>query len=106
MENLVLDHWRKAWNPAPVLIPVNMKSGEKVPVRIEWIPEGGESYLALKWQEPLSPEQQNSFSFCSEAGQQIDYYFIYGNNMDEVISGYRTLTGKAPIVPKRHVWQQ
>ncbi len=43
---------------------------------------------------------QNSFSFSSEAGQQVDYYFIYGNNMDEVISGYRTLTGKAPIVPK------
>ena len=97
---LVLDHWRKAWNPAPALIPVNMKSGEKVPIRIEWIPEGGESYLSLKWQEPLSKEQQNTFSFSSEAGQQIDYYFIYGNNMDEVISGYRTLTGKAPIVPK------
>lgn len=97
---LVLDHWRKAWNPAPALIPVNMKCGEKVPVRIEWIPEGGESYMSLKWQEPLSKDQQNSFSFSSEAGQQIDYYFIYGSNMDEVISGYRTLTGKAPIVPK------
>jgi alpha-D-xyloside xylohydrolase len=97
---LVLDHWRKSWNPAPALIPVNMKSGEKIPVRIEWVPEGGESYLSLKWQEPLSPEQQNSFGFCSEAGQQVDYYFIYGSNMDEVISGYRTLTGKAPIVPK------
>jgi alpha-D-xyloside xylohydrolase len=96
----VLDHWRKSWNPAPVLIPVNMKSGEKVPVRIEWTPEGGESYMSLKWQEPLSKEQQNSFSFCSEAGKQIDYYFIYSSNMDEVISGYRTLTGKAPIVPK------
>ncbi|MEQ1800129.1 MAG: TIM-barrel domain-containing protein, partial [Lacibacter sp.] len=88
------------WNPAPAIIPANMKSGEKVPVRIEWIPEGGESYLSLKWQEPLSKEQQNSFSFSSEAGQQIDYYFIHGNSMDEVISGYRTLTGKAPIVPK------
>lgn len=97
---LVLDHWRKSWNPAPALIPVNMKTGEKVPVRIEWTPEGGESYMSLKWQEPLTPEEQNTFSFCSEAGQQIDYYFIYGANMDEVISGYRTLTGKAPIVPK------
>jgi alpha-D-xyloside xylohydrolase len=97
---LVLDRWRKTWNPAPALIPVNLKGGEKTPVRIEWIPEGGESYLSLKWQEPLSQEEQNSFSFSSEAGQQIDYYFIYGNNMDEVISGYRYLTGKAPILPK------
>ena len=97
---LVLDHWRKAWNPAPALIQVDMRRGVKVPIRIEWVPESGESYLSLKWQEPPSQEQQNLFSFCSEAGQQIDYYFIYGSNMDEVISGYRNLTGKAPIVPK------
>lgn len=29
-----------------------------------------------------------------------DYYFIYGRSMDEVISGYRTLNGKASILPK------
>jgi alpha-D-xyloside xylohydrolase len=96
---LVLDRWRKAWNPAPALLPVNFKSGEKISLKIQWIPEG-DSYLSVKWQEPLSPEEENSFSFSSEAGQQIDYYFICGNNMDEVISGYRNLTGKAPIVPK------
>jgi alpha-D-xyloside xylohydrolase len=97
---LVLDHWRKAWNPAPALIPFYFNKGEKIPVKIEWTPEGGESYLSLKWQQPLSAAEQNCFSFSSEAGQQIDYYFIYGNNTDEVISGYRYLTGKAPIVPK------
>ncbi|MGN6247191.1 MAG: TIM-barrel domain-containing protein [Ginsengibacter sp.] len=97
---LVLDRWRKAWNPAPALLPVNFKKGEKVPIKIEWIPEGGDSYLSVKWQEPLSQEQKNSFSFSSEAGQQVNYYFIYGKNIDEVISGYRHITGKAPIVPK------
>lgn len=97
---LVLDRWRKAWNPASALIPWDFARGVKVPVKIEWIPEGGESYLSLKWQEPLSSDQQNSFGFCSEAGKQVDYYFVYGDNMDEVISGYRMLTGKAPIVPK------
>lgn len=97
---LVLDRWRKAWNPASALVPWDFAKGAKVPVKILWIPEGGESYLSLKWQEPLSEEQQNSFGFCSEAGKQVDYYFVYGDNMDEVISGYRTLTGKAPIVPK------
>jgi len=97
---LVFDHWRKAWNPAPALIPVDFKNGEKIPVKIEWTPEGGESYISLKWQEPLSVEEQNSFSFSSEAGLQVDYYFVYGANMDEVVSGYRYLTGKAPIVPR------
>ena len=30
----------------------------------------------------------------------MDYYFIVGQNLDEVISGYRTLTGKASLYPK------
>ena len=97
---LVFDNWRKAWNPAPALIPFNVIKGEKIPIKIQWTPEGGESYLSLKWQEPLTREESNSFSFSSEAGQQEDYYFIYGDNIDQVISGYRTLTGKAPIVPE------
>ncbi|HMT67876.1 MAG TPA: glycoside hydrolase family 31 protein, partial [Bacteroidales bacterium] len=39
-------------------------------------------------------------SFWSEVADQIDYYFISGENMDEVISGYRTVTGKAPVMPE------
>ncbi|MCU7552099.1 DUF5110 domain-containing protein [Chitinophagaceae bacterium LB-8] len=97
---LLIDRWRKAWNPAPALADVTMQKGQKLHIKIEWIPEGGESYLSLKWLEPLPTPEQNTFSFSSEAGKQLDYYFIYGNNMDEVISGYRFLTGKAPIVPK------
>ncbi|HET7896834.1 MAG TPA: TIM-barrel domain-containing protein, partial [Flavisolibacter sp.] len=97
---LVLDRWRKAWNPAPALIPVNLVKGEKTAFRIEWVPEGSESYISLKWQEPLTAEEANSFAFSSEAGEQIDYYFVYGQNMDDVIGGYRFLTGKAPIVPQ------
>ena len=31
--------------------------------------------------------------------KQLDYYFMAGENADEVISGYRTLTGKAQIMP-------
>src|SRR4029079_18429447 len=83
---LVLDHWRKSWNPAPVLVPLYFNKGEKLPIKIEWIPEDGESYISLKWQAPLTAEEQNSFSFSSEAGQHIDYYFICGSNMDDVIS--------------------
>lgn len=96
---LVLDRWRKAWNPAPALLPIEFKAGKKVSVKIEWEPQG-DSYLSVKWQEPLTKQEQNYFSFNSEAGRLIDYYFIHGGSMDEVISGYRDLTGKAPIVPK------
>jgi alpha-D-xyloside xylohydrolase len=97
---LLIDRWRKAWNPAPAMLDVSMQKGQKVPLRIEWIPEGLESYLSLKWLEPIPTSDQNTFGFASEAGQQMDYYFIHGHNLDEVIGGYRFLTGKAPIVPK------
>jgi len=97
---LVLDRWRRAWNPAPALLDVELQKDQKVPFRIEWIPDGSESYLSLKWLEPVPEAAQNQYSFSSEAGQQLDYYFIAGQNMDEVISGYRTITGKATIVPK------
>jgi alpha-D-xyloside xylohydrolase len=98
--NLELDRWRRSWNPAPALLSINMKAGEKQSFKMEWIPEGSESYISLKWLEPAPVNDRNTFSFASEAGQQLDYYFVVGKNMDEVISGYRTLTGKAPIVPK------
>ncbi|MCU0461581.1 MAG: DUF5110 domain-containing protein [Bacteroidales bacterium] len=45
-------------------------------------------------------DEQGDLSLFSEMGDQIDYYFIAGENIDNVISGYRTLTGKAPIMPK------
>lgn len=97
---LVIDRWRRAWNPAPALIDVPMRKNVPIPFRFEWIPEGSESYLSLKWLEPLPQSLQNTFGFHSEAGQQLDYYFIHGANMDSVISGYRKLTGKATMVPK------
>ena len=39
-------------------------------------------------------------SLWSDVGNNIDYYFVYGQNMDAVISGYRELTGKAPMYGK------
>jgi len=39
-------------------------------------------------------------SFWSEAGDGLDYYFVYGPELDQMISGYRELTGHAPLYPK------
>jgi len=36
-------------------------------------------------------------SIWSEMGDNIDYYFIYGSTMDDVIAGYRELTGQVPM---------
>ena len=97
---LLLDRWRQAWNPGTAVLNIPMEKGRKYKFRMEWIPDGGESYLTMKWLNPLPGKNENTFSFDSEAGQQLDYYFVYGRNLDEVIAGYRKLTGKAPIVPR------
>lgn len=35
----------------------------------------------------------------SQLGDASDYYFIFGNTPDKIISGLRELTGKAPMLP-------
>jgi len=95
---LVFDKWRQNWNPWSNPFEVNMNKGEKHNIKIEWVPNGG--YMGLTHLDPLSVEDQNRLSLYSEAAHAIDYYFVRGNNADQVISGYRTITGKAPIVPK------
>lgn len=97
---LIVDRWRQSWNAFVHLFDLKMEKGHKYPVRIEWIPDGGEAYISLKVKTPVNPAVQNELSLYSEYGHQIDYYFIDGTNMDEVISGYRQLTGKALIPPK------
>ena len=96
----LMDRWRQAWNPGTASLNVPLLKNKKHSIKIEWIPDGGESYLSVKWLNPVPEKDENAFSFASEAGKQIDYYFINGENADDVISGYRTLTGKATIVPK------
>ncbi len=39
-------------------------------------------------------------SLWSDVSSNINYYFIYGNNIDSVIAGYRNLTGQAPMYGK------
>ena len=97
---LVLERWRQAWNPGAGVINTDMQKDKKYSIRIEWMPDGGESYLTANWLPPVPDNDVNTFSFESEAARQVDYYFIAGKNMDGVIDGYRRLTGKAQIVPK------
>lgn len=99
-DKLLLEKWRQAWNPGTAVIPLQLEKEKEYKIRIEWIPDGGESYITAGWLPPLPAIEANTFGFASEAGRQVDYYFVYGDNLDEVIAGYRSLTGKAPIVPK------
>jgi alpha-D-xyloside xylohydrolase len=97
---LVPERWRTAWNPNTYKFIANLKAGEKVKLRIEWHPDGSISYCGLRVLPPLKSSQQDKMSLWSEMGNEENYYFIYGKNPDEIISGYRTLTGKAQVMPQ------
>lgn len=97
---VVKERWRTAWNPNSYKFDYPFQKGERVPLRIEWEPDGGVSYIALKALSPVPDQEQNKLSLWSEMGNGIDYYFVAGNSMDEVIGGYRNLTGKSQIMPK------
>ena len=97
---LQLDAWRQCWNPATNILPVSLQAGKKYSIKIEWIPDGGESYVGINWLKPATSYNKTHFEISSEAANNINYYFVYGTTVDEIISGYRYLTGKAPIVPK------
>ncbi len=97
---LQTDKWRQCWNPATTLLKINLEKGKKYPLKIEWVPDGGESFLSVKYFNPSAASNNSRFLWSSEAGDQVDYYFVYGRNMDEVVAGYRDVTGRSPIVPK------
>ena len=40
------------------------------------------------------------FEFSSLAADSVDYYLIYGPEMDEIVHQYRNLTGHTPMLPK------
>jgi alpha-D-xyloside xylohydrolase len=95
---LVFDRWRQGWNPWYHKFDIDMAKGEKHTIKLYWDPEGL-AYIALQHLDPLGEDEQKRLSLYSEAGNNIDYYFIYGSNADDIISGYRKVSGKAPIMP-------
>lgn len=97
---VVAERWRTAWNPNHYTFSAWMSSEKRHKIKVEWAPDGGISYLGLKALSPRSEEEQGRLSFWSEFGRQLDYYFVAGATTDQVISGYRTLTGKAQVMPK------
>jgi len=106
-KEVVPERWRTAWNPNAYKFATDLKKGKKAQLRIEWQPDGGEAYCGLRVSEPRSEEERGKLSIWSEMARDMDYYFIAGKNFDEVISGYRTLTGKASLYPKwvQGFWQ-
>ena len=58
----------------------------------------------LMWNTAALTQFDNRFpldmKLTSIAGKSIDYYFLYGPEIDAVFHEYRTMTGHAPLLPK------
>lgn len=102
---LIVDSWRQNWLPWNHFFKLNMETGKRYKIKIEWIHSDG--YIGLKYLSPENEIYKKSFSLYSEVADQIDYYFIHGENLDQVIKGYRKITGKATMLPKwaMGLWQ-
>lgn len=96
-KEVVPERWRTAWNPNTYKFSVRLEKDVLTPIRIEWKPDGDVSYCALRVKKPSDDGSQR---WWSELSRQMDWYYIAGASADEVISGYRTLTGKSQIMPR------
>jgi alpha-D-xyloside xylohydrolase len=94
---LVIDAWRQGWLPWWDQVRLVVPRAERRALRVEWHRDEGEGTLRLKWKTP--PRTRHT-TLWSEVGDGIDYWFVYGPDLDDVVRGYRRLTGRAPLVPR------
>lgn len=96
---LVQDTWRQNWNAWHHEFGLDLKAGQKHTLKLEWNMLDP-AYVALLHRDPQPADAAKDLSIWSEAAQNIDYYVVAGANADQVLAGYRTLTGKATLLPK------
>lgn len=94
----VMDVWRQGWNPWYHNFEVRFEKDRPVPLRLEWKTSGG--MVAMTHNDPLPAPERHSLTMSSEIAEAINYYVISADSMDQVIGGYRHLTGQAPMMPK------
>lgn len=94
----LLDRWRVNWNPWYQNAKVDLEAGRKYRLRVDWTAQGG--YFRLLQNSPPPADQAGRLSIASETGKAVDYYLVAGDTMDEIVAGYRKLTGKATMLPK------
>jgi alpha-D-xyloside xylohydrolase len=89
---LWIDHYKQNWATEYDQFKVHLEGGKAYPLKVT---NTGGTTIELRWKKPSAP----ATSMWSEVGDGIDYYFIYGPEIDRVIAGYRALTGQASMLP-------
>jgi alpha-D-xyloside xylohydrolase len=96
-DRLVINHWRQGWLPWKDVAKVRLEAKRRYKIRLEWSKDQGMETVQLLWKTPGGPQ---TTSLWSEVGDGIDYYFVYGPELDRVVAGYRRITGPAPMIPR------
>ncbi len=94
---VVIDHYRQGWLPGRDYAKVHMEAGETYSLELTFASDIGVNIADLSF---LPPREEPVTSLWSNVGDGIDYYFVHGPEMDDVIGGYRRLTGEAPMMPR------
>jgi alpha-D-xyloside xylohydrolase len=97
-DRLVINHWRQGWLPWKDVAKVRLEAKHRHKIRLEWSKDQGMETVQLLWKTPATAVQTTSL--WSEVGDGIDYYFVYGPELDKVVAGYRRITGPAPMIPR------
>ena len=95
---LIVDRWRQNWNPWYFNFDLVMQPGERHDVRVEWLPHGG--YFRMLHLDPRPEAERNALSLSSDLAHAVDYYLVAGEDLHDVIAGYRELTGPAVMLPR------
>jgi alpha-D-xyloside xylohydrolase len=91
---LRIDHWKQNWATENDQFKVHLEAGRHYPIVIA-ASQG--STLQFLWKTPAPTADT---SLWSEVGEAVDYHFVYGPEIDQVIAGYRELTGQASLLPR------
>ena len=94
---MLIDRWRQGWLPWTDVARVRLEAGRRYKLKLEWQKDQGVETMRLRWKTP-APSADTSL--WSEVGDGIDYYVVYGPSIDQVVAGYRRLTGQAPMMPR------
>lgn len=89
------------WGPGPGTdrARVRLAARSRHRLRVEYDFEGGwTAGVRLSWRLP--PPSAPAVVWTSEAGDAVDYFLFLGPELDDVVAGYRAVTGDAPMLPR------
>ena len=65
-KEVVPERWRTARNPNSYKFSVNLEAGKRVPVKIQWEPNGAVAYCGLRVYSPVDDKEQMQMSWWGE----------------------------------------